>query len=125
VQRPALARPGVKFSIVISDVPRERGDPYSVSVRSKHRQLQQGFVLTTTAGGYGSLRAQGRRHYLDFVALNHGRQSKKPGRTAGLFLEAKRLVDQAAGLNNFDALALIGSTVSVATFWDSSASSLL
>jgi hypothetical protein len=33
--------------------------------------------------------------------------------------------DQAAGLNSFDALALIGSTVSVAIFWVSSASSLL
>ena len=32
--------------------------------------------------------------------------------------------DQAAGLNSFDALALIGSTVSVATFWLNSASSL-
>src|SRR5665647_1747311 len=32
--------------------------------------------------------------------------------------------DQAAGLNSFDALALIGSTVSVATFWLNSASCL-
>src|ERR1700738_930591 len=31
---------------------------------------------------------------------------------------------QAAGLNSFDALALIGSTVSVATFWLNSASCL-
>src|ERR1700683_399149 len=34
------------------------------------------------------------------------------------------MVDQAAGLNSFDALALIGSTVSAATFWLNSASSL-
>ena len=37
----------------------------------------------------------------------------------------KEDVPQAAGLNSFDALALIGSTVSVATFWVNSASSLL
>src|ERR1700722_12245943 len=35
-----------------------------------------------------------------------------------------RPVDQAAGLEYFDAPVLIGSTVSVATFWPSSASSL-
>jgi hypothetical protein len=40
------------------------------------------------------------------------------------FSEAKMRPDQAAGLNSFDALALIGSTVSVATFWLNSASSL-
>src|SRR5664279_4263334 len=34
------------------------------------------------------------------------------------------MIDQAAGMNSFDALALIGSTVSVAAFWDNSASSL-
>jgi hypothetical protein len=39
-------------------------------------------------------------------------------------IRAKMEADQAAGLNSFDALALIGSTVSVATFWVSSASSL-
>jgi hypothetical protein len=38
----------------------------------------------------------------------------------GFFLE----IDQAAGLNSFEALALIGSTVSVATFWVNSASCL-
>jgi hypothetical protein len=37
---------------------------------------------------------------------------------------AQNQVSHAAGLNSFDALALIGSTVSVATFCDSSASSL-
>src|SRR5471030_2650068 len=35
------------------------------------------------------------------------------------------LADQAAGLNSFDALVLIGSTVSVATFWVNWASSLV
>ena len=56
----------------------------------------------------------------------HAANSKKPGLTARAFLERQdRAVDQAAGLNSFDALALIGSTVSVATFWDNSASSLV
>jgi len=40
-------------------------------------------------------------------------------------MRANRMVSQAAGLNSFDALALIGSTVSVATFWVNSASSLV
>jgi hypothetical protein len=40
------------------------------------------------------------------------------------FSDAKARLDQAAGLNSFEALALIGSTVSVATFWLNSASSL-
>ena len=52
-------------------------------------------------------------------------QNKKPGRRPGLLLAERHAEsDQAAGLNSFDALALIGSTVSVATFWASSASSL-
>ena len=50
-------------------------------------------------------------------------KSKKPGRTARAFFGTSG--NQAAGLNSFDALALIGSTVSVATFWVNSASSLL
>ena len=73
---------------------------------------------------------------------SHAVKSKKPGLAARAFLERKRLIeveqflaanrippcrkmlDQAADLNTFDALALIGSTVSVATFWLNSASSL-
>src|SRR6266702_3871293 len=42
----------------------------------------------------------------------------------GFSKDQRTLPDQAAGLNSFDALALIGSTVSVATFWLNSASSL-
>jgi hypothetical protein len=40
------------------------------------------------------------------------------------FSNFETLLDQAAGLNNFEALAFIGSTVSVATFWLNSESSL-
>src|SRR6186997_2193569 len=49
--------------------------------------------------------------------------SKKPGPTARAFRNQYR-GDQAAGLYSFEAEALIGSTVSVATVWPSSASSL-
>jgi len=80
------------------------------------------FFLTTTAGGYGSLLAQGRRQY---SRPNPAAKQKARANGRAFFWEAKRLLDQAAGLNNFDALALIGSTVSVATFWESSASSLV
>ena len=52
-------------------------------------------------------------------------KTKSPGSLPGLFLEREALLDQAAGLNSFDASALIGSAASVATFWASSASSLL
>jgi hypothetical protein len=41
-------------------------------------------------------------------------KSKSPGRSARAFLGSKN--DQAAGRNSLEALALIGSTVSVATF---------
>src|ERR1700687_706762 len=51
-------------------------------------------------------------------------KTKSPGVPPGLFLVRETRLDQAAGLNSFDALALIGSTVSVATFWVNSASSL-
>src|ERR1700744_4321956 len=50
---------------------------------------------------------------------------KKPRHRARAFPETKDLPDQAAGLNIFEALALIGSELSVATFWVSSASSLV
>src|ERR1700722_7158345 len=50
-------------------------------------------------------------------------KTKSPGWRPGFFWDAG-MVDQAAGLNSFDALALIGSTVSAATFWLNSASSL-
>src|SRR5450755_2455581 len=53
-----------------------------------------------------------------------GGKNKKPGLAARAFFWNETLDDQAAGLNSFDALALIGSTVSVATFWVNSASSL-
>jgi hypothetical protein len=51
------------------------------------------------------------------------RKIKSPGSTPGLFWRKsayarKPGVDHAAGLNSFDAFALIGSTVSVATFCD-------
>ena len=39
--------------------------------------------------------------------------------------QGSKTTEQAAGLNSFEALFLIGSTVSVATFWVSSVSSLL
>ena len=66
------------------------------------------------AGGdtLGAVRARSKR----------GLKSKKPRLTPGLFSGIE--IDQAAGLNSFDALVLIGSTVSVATFWVNSASSL-
>src|SRR5665213_994882 len=51
--------------------------------------------------------------------------TKSPGGAPGLFL-VRGIVDQAAaGLNSFDALALIGSAVSEATRCDNSASSLV
>src|SRR4051794_36480252 len=50
------------------------------------------------------------------------RKQKSPGCSCPGFFGVEKY--QAAGLNSFDALALIGSTVSVATFWLSSASSL-
>src|ERR1700730_9089612 len=49
-------------------------------------------------------------------------KAKSPGGRPGFF--SNRWLDQAAGLNSFDALVLIGSTVSVATFWLNSASCL-
>jgi hypothetical protein len=52
-------------------------------------------------------------------------QTKSPGLSPGPFLQRQGWRDHAAGLNSFDALVLIGSTVSAATFCDSSASSLL
>jgi hypothetical protein len=51
-------------------------------------------------------------------------QNKKPGLAARAFQE-ESTCPQAAGLNSFEALFLIGSTASLATFWDNSASSLL
>ena len=49
---------------------------------------------------------------------------KKPGPTGPGFSKRKTCRDQAAGVKIFDALALIGSAVSVAIFLVSSASSL-
>ena len=54
---------------------------------------------------------------------------KARGHRPGFFSAQKHVTAatayQAAGLNSFEALFLIGSTVSVATFWVSSVSSLL
>jgi len=57
-----------------------------------------------------------------FLSRTHQQQKARACRP-GLF--GTRTLDHAAGLNSFDALVLIGSTVSVATFCESSASSLL
>ena len=52
------------------------------------------------------------------------KQQKARAHRPGFFWHRASL-DQAAGLNSFEALFLIGSAVSVATFWVSSVSSLL
>ena len=51
-------------------------------------------------------------------------RNKKPGLSAARAFLDEGPGSYAAGLNSFEALFLIGSTVSFATFWDSSASSL-
>lgn len=51
--------------------------------------------------------------------------SKKPELAARAFFWNAKRTCQAAGLNSFDALVFIGSAVSAATFWLSSASCLL
>jgi hypothetical protein len=48
--------------------------------------------------------------------LWRGAQNKKPGLAARAFFWSVKPAYQAAGLNSFDALALIGSAVSAATF---------
>ncbi len=72
------------------------------------------FFLATTAGGYGS-RAFASDDTI-ILASTARRQKQKARAHRPGFSDAKTLPDQAAGLNSFDALALIGSTVSVATF---------
>src|SRR5450631_604928 len=52
-------------------------------------------------------------------------KNRSPGWRPGLFWYREYSPAQAAGLNSFDALALIGSAVSVAIFWLNSASSLV
>ena len=59
-----------------------------------------------------------------FAGTTAGIIQKSPGHRPGLFEVRKRSRDQAAGVKTFDALALIGSAVSVAIFLVSSASSL-
>src|ERR1700704_5284905 len=53
------------------------------------------------------------------------RQKQRPGLVARAFIGAGAPWDQAAGLNSFDAPALIGSAVSVAIFLLRSVSSLV
>jgi hypothetical protein len=66
---------------------------------------------------------QGRPRRLDNGIGRTG--NKKPGPSGPGFFELSRTLNQAAGLNSLLALAFSGSTVSVATFCDSSVSSLL
>src|SRR5258707_5225939 len=98
-----------------------RGDPYSVPVKGKAEAVAN-FFSTMIAWWLWVPEFAGTTplFYLQPRAL----KSKKPGLTARAFRIAKTLIDQAAGLNSFEALALIGSTVSVATLWLNSASSL-
>src|SRR5260370_40318084 len=49
------------------------------------------------------------------------RSTKQKARATARAFPRKSRLDQAAGLNSFDALVLIGSTVSVAPFWLKSA----
>src|ERR1700722_11366057 len=58
------------------------------------------------------------------AAHSRGGNKQKARAGARAFFWGVGMGDQAAGLNSFDALALIGSTVSAATFWLNSASSL-
>ena len=64
------------------------------------------------------------RDVFDVSVPNVPPSNEKARAQPGLFSDT-RMIDQTADLNSFDALALIGSAVSAATFWDSSASSLL
>ena len=97
----------LSYNCILMPAP-EKGSPNGAETRCNAR-LWQG-----RAGHH-------KRHRCAFIGI----KNKKPGLAARAFLEREALLDQAAGLNSFDALALIGSAASVATFWASSASSLL
>ena len=77
----------------------------------------------------GSLNNRGRWLWVpargDDIAFAFRHKQKPRAHRPGFFGQATPLDQAAAGLNSFDALALIGSAVSLATFWVSSASSLV